>query len=783
MIQRRAFAGLLLVLVTITLPAQTRRRAFTPATDDLTILQTTDLHDHANGAGHVGLDVDPATGTSVLGAYSRIAAYVSYVRSSAGHPVLLVDSGDWTMGTLYDLTLGSSPLALYYINAMHYDAITLGNHEFDYTPAGLAQMLGAAKAKFGFSTPIVASNMDIGGSPDLTPYFGAGKAMQQTYVEQLPNGLKVGFIGLMGEDAAIDAGPSAKPVTFQFLSFNYDVIQGLVDNLRNVQGAQVVIALSHSGTNSSGTTGEDVQLARHVHGINVIASGHTHTPLASAHAVTNGSWTTQIIDAGAFGTNVARLDVRINRAAGVVTPLAFNNVSMTSASLAAVKPGLVPDVATAAVVNATDQQLNASLGPILTQYFADYNAANLGKGIYHPAGSAAQDMLSNDINPVICPNGLGDLAADSVRNVPNSIIAQVPANVPGFDYTPYQLGVVATGVIRGNLQAGVPLTFADIYNVLPLGISPDSTQALPVGYPLISAYADPADVKKICGLQLVGQSNLISSSFYLNLSGVRYSLKSAETYAYFKYATAAAALQITNGKAGTSAAAAQALGAMLSLGSDHGAALLAASAAGNPYATAMVKLNDPNPDAAQTGANLAVVGEVLSTSIFGTNAVAGLVAAKAVAAIDTLSAFSPADATNTGTTTDLTGTTRLRVAVDLYALLLLNAVESQYGLKITAYQAATGATTLSGADYPTLLGNRIDAAPATAGVQELKEWMALLANVGSGLHGTIGPDYASTPNFTDFPTFGAAVRTRDTAYPLAAIGQLVTTSAALQQAP
>ena len=428
-------------------------------------------------------------------------------------------------------------------------------------------------------------------------------------------------------------------------------------------------------------------------------------------------------------------------------------------------------------------QLNASLGPILTQYFADYNAANLGKGIYHPAGSTAQDMLSNDINPVICPNGLGNLAADSVRNIPNSILAQVPANVPGFDYTPYQLGVVATGVIRNNLQAGVPLSFADIYNVLPLGISPDSSQALPVGYPLISAYADPADVKKICALQLVGQSNLISSSFYLNLSGVRYSLKPAETYLYFKYATAASALQITNGKAATSASAAQALTALLAIGSDHGAALLAASGAGNPYATAMVKLNDPNPDAAQTGTNLAVLGDVLSTSIFGTNAVSALIVAKAVAAIDTLSAFAPTDVNNTGTTTDLTGTNRIRVAVDLFALLALNAVEAQYGLKITAYQSATGATTLSGADFPTLLGNRIDASPATAGVQELKEWMALLADVGSVLHGTIGPEYASTPNFTEFPTFGAAVRTRDTAYPLAAIGQLVTTSAALQQAP
>src|ERR1035438_2878277 len=87
----------------------------------ITILQTTDLHDHANGTDHVGLDVNPTTGMSATGAYARISAYVSAVRSSAGHPVVLVDSGDWTMGTLYDLTLSTRPLALAFLDQMAYD--------------------------------------------------------------------------------------------------------------------------------------------------------------------------------------------------------------------------------------------------------------------------------------------------------------------------------------------------------------------------------------------------------------------------------------------------------------------------------------------------------------------------------------------------------------------------------------------------------------------------------------------------------------------------------------
>jgi 5'-nucleotidase/UDP-sugar diphosphatase len=788
------FVLALSLAIPMDLAAQRRRPSKPVGVETITILQTTDLHDHANGAGHVGLDVDPVTATSTTGAYSRIASYIGFVRATAGHPVILVDSGDWTMGTLYDLTLASRPLALYFLTAMKYDAVTLGNHEFDYTPRGLAGMLAAAKSSFNFQTPIVASNMSLGGNTDLAPFYGSGKAIQPAYVETLPNGMKIGFIGLMGEAAAIDA-PASAPVAFTPLSSSYAAIQAMVDDLRNNQGAQIVIALSHSGTDSSGNSGEDVALAGRVHGIDVLASGHTHTPLSTAHAVTNGTWTTQLIDAGAFGTNVARLDLRIQRTAtGTVTGTTFanfNNVSMTDASLAAMRAGLKADPGMTGLVSATDQQLNSTLAPLLLQFFTDFRATSLGKGIYHPVGVAAQDMVPNDINPVLSPNGLGNLAADSVRNVPNALIAQTleavggnPANLPGYDFTPYQLGVVGTGVIRATLPANVPLTFADLYSTLPLGISPDSTQLLPVGYPLISTYLDPADVKKIAALQLVGQSNLVSSSYYLNISGIQYTLNAPAAYTYFKYATAAAVLNIANAKAaGGSAAAGQAVGALFNMGYDQGAGLLALSKAGNRYATAMVTLNDASPDATQSAADLKALAEVGYAAIYGTASVSALVASKAVAAIDTVSGFVPIDIRNTGTATALSATTRVRGAVDLYALLLLNAVEAQYGIKITPYQSATGSTVLSGSNLTAVLANRINATPASPTITELKEWMALLSNVGTVLGGSIGTEYASTPIFTQFPAAGSAVQTRNASYPLSSIGQLVGTLSSLQQAP
>ncbi len=759
----------------------------------ITILQTTDLHHHANGADHVGLDLNPVTAMGITGAYARISAYVSNVRANAGHPVILVDSGDWTMGTLYDLTLGSRPLALSFLELMGYDCIALGNHEFDYSPAGLAQMLKAAQSSFGFHTPIVASNMNLGGSPDLTPFTGAGKLIQTTYVEQLPNGLKIGYIGLMGKGAALSA-PVSAPVTFTDFSANYSAVQSLVNNLRNTQGVQVVIALSHSGTDATGTTGEDVTLAQNVTGIDVIASGHTHTPLSSAHTVTNAGWSTRIVDAGAYGANVSRVDITYHSSTKSTTLDASGNLSMTDATLATLSTSADPSIAS--VVGSADLQLNVALGPYFKQTFSDYDPTNIGKGIYHPVGSSAQNMVSNDLDAVPAPNGLGDLSADAVRSVPNSIIGQTlaavggnPANLPGYDFTPFQAGVVATGVLRNKLLANVPLSFADIYNVMPLGITPDSTQSLPVGYPLVSAYLELADVTKLCALQLIAQTTLASGDYYLNFSGFKYGLKTTgESYTYFKYATAAAVLQLIIQKATIGdASAVQALNALLLLPSDGGQSLLAAYALDNPYAGAVVTLNDVAPSSAQIFANLAVIAQVgtaaLTDSIAGTNTASTLVVSKAIAAIDTVSAFAAADAANTGSTTPLTGSARVRVATDLFGILALGAVQTQFGVSVTVYGQATGSTTLSGANLNGILANRISAVPSSASIQELKAWSALLSYVATELQGSVTSAYASTSVFTQFPSDGAAVQTRNSSYPLPSIGQFIGSMANLEGTP
>jgi 2',3'-cyclic-nucleotide 2'-phosphodiesterase (5'-nucleotidase family) len=786
-----------------------------PVTSDshFTLLQTTDLHDHADGEGPLSAGVP-----GPLGSYARIAAYVNAIRQTAAAdaPVVLVDSGDWTMGSIYDFSIFQKPIATYFLDTLRYDCTTLGNREFDYGSKGLVALLSASRTGFGFATPIVASNLVLNGDPYLTPLFGT--SILPTYVETLGTGLKIGYIGLMGK-AAATASTNAAPVTFTDYGSDYSAIQALVTGLRTTQGCNVVIALSHAGTDpgSGGYTGEDVNLAQHVTGIDVIASGHTHNPFGAdgnaSHPVSNGSWTTQIICAGAYTSNVSRLDLTYHVAADNTTVDAASNLAMTDANLATVPGSETLDPAAEALVAQEDATLNVSLSPLFRQFFSDYSGASLSLGLYHPVGSANQDMVSNVANPVPNPNGLGNLCADALRAVPNGIIASAlmtagwngVANSPslatataalaaqGYDTTPYTAALVPTGVIVDQIKGGAPVTFANAYDVMCLGISPDNTQVTQVGYPLMSAYLTYPDLQKLCGLQLLAQANLAPPAVYPNLSGLSYALDPAGSYTFFKYASAAAMLQATTLKAEAgSTQAAAALAAVAGLASDPTGATYLAALPGNPYLAALTALNDPagTLTQAQTTANLTVLATVNACAQAdagnGTSTLSALLFTQAVAAIGPLSAFAAGDPACEGAAAALALNQRYRVAGDLGTMFLLNEIQNQFGANLTPYAGPTGVANLSQTNLTQALANRINLAGAQPSIQELKPWMALIlfltapaSQGGFFTAGAIPADYLSDASYTDFASCGAAVTIRNGNYPLASIQQLMATLAAL----
>jgi 5'-nucleotidase len=465
-----------------------------PTSYSVTLLQTTDMHSRASGVGPF-LSYSPmSTGgdNTVLGGFARLATKIKEIRAAktaSGSAVLLVDSGDYNMGAVYDFLWNTDPASLKFIQAMHYDLITLGNHEFDYGPAKLATIINASKTASGFNVPIVASNTDFAGATGLVALQTDGSIIP-TFVKTLPSGIKIGFIGLIGQNAAGDA-PNAPPVTFKYNYAGADkaYIQGIVDDLRTTQGANVVIALSHSGVSPGTTpTGDDITLAKNITGIDIIASGHTHKMTPVIIDIPNTATPaniTHIFCAGAYTTNLAQLDFTATKTG--ITDLVLTNYSIDNTILG--------DSAINTMVLAMDTAINTLIAP-------------LGIEIADVEATMGNFTLSGPSSPG--ENGLGNLIADSLRY----------AGTSGSTFT---IGAFATGVIRDNFIPLQSISFADLFAMVPLGITTadDQTNSYP-GYPLLKVYLTGTEIWAMCRFNgIIAISGQYTDDF-MHLSGIQY---------------------------------------------------------------------------------------------------------------------------------------------------------------------------------------------------------------------------------------------------------------------
>src|SRR4051812_7093216 len=295
-------------------------------TQKVLILHTNDLHSYLNGFAPEQ-DYTPLTkgNDATRGGVSRLAAAIASERASAAsahEPVLLLDAGDFMMGTLFELLGTTQAPELTFLQDLGYDATTLGNHEFDWTSAGLAAILSAAGAKGG-KGPIVASNLqfsaDDAGDDALEAVASAG--MIQPKLVKTVGKLKVGFFGLLGSDAAT-VTPQAAPVTFEAIA---DAANRMVTELRETDHVDLVVALSHSGIHADGT-GEDAKLAMDAPGIDLIVSGHTHDSL-SQPAQVGSTW---IVTAGSYGRFLGELSLSVTPAtkAGETATLSIDDYTL-----------------------------------------------------------------------------------------------------------------------------------------------------------------------------------------------------------------------------------------------------------------------------------------------------------------------------------------------------------------------------------------------------------------------------------------------------------------------
>jgi 2',3'-cyclic-nucleotide 2'-phosphodiesterase (5'-nucleotidase family) len=515
----------------------------TDNTVSLTILETSDVHDHAGGYGSAASYSPMVTGNDgvlgVLGGYARLASYISDVKNQKGaNNVLLCDDGDFTMGTVYTMTLGSaSPLSFMFFSIVGYDAITIGNHEVELGPNALYSFINSAKnnTTYPFSTPIVASNMNASGSAAITSLITNGPIVKSMIIEKA--GIKIGILGRMGANAVFDS-PNAAPLTFDSGTPDspaaYAALQAQVDDLRNNQGAQLVVLLSHEGfTNSGGiAVGNDANLAEAVSGIDVILSGHLHinqTALKTLHNTHN----TILVEPGEYGEHIARLDLKVDKTTGKVTSYTSTNPIIDDSI---VGDSWMNYIVGTEVNTALNTALNTAPPSAHSAFYSLFKWAD-------GSGSILDTVAINNapINDTSITSGytvgesvLGNLAADSYRTAINGIWAQAYAGSSGN--VTYANGVMAAatvdpsgrrvdiafvpgGVIRDPLAVeDGTISFADLYNVVPLGADPLDSTAF--GYPLLTTYIKAADIYTVVGIALSYGAINGNSDYYINFAGI-----------------------------------------------------------------------------------------------------------------------------------------------------------------------------------------------------------------------------------------------------------------------
>ena len=242
----------------------------------ITILHTNDFHSHIDPFGN---DVPRNAGE---GGMAKRAALIAKVRSESEH-VLLFDAGDIFQGTPY-FNYFKAKLDFELMTMMGYDAVTIGNHEFDNGLEGILSQLKYA----GF--PFINSNYDFSDT------ILAGKTIPYKIFRR--GGVKIGVYGL-----GVDLKGLVDPKNYGNTRYN-DPLQTALKMekmLKEEHNTDMIICLSHLGYDYKDNTISDKILAAQTFNTDLIIGGHTHTFLKTPDKIMNKSGREVLVNQVGFG--------------------------------------------------------------------------------------------------------------------------------------------------------------------------------------------------------------------------------------------------------------------------------------------------------------------------------------------------------------------------------------------------------------------------------------------------------------------------------------------------
>lgn len=399
----------------------------------LRIIHTNDLHARA------------LENRTELG-YARIATLIKQLKADNPN-TLVVDAGDTFHGLPFaNLERGSSIAKL--MNAVGYDYMTVGNHDFNY---GMARLLELEKE---INFPILAANV-----------YKDGKRQFKAYEIRNVGGIRVGIFGLASPETSYKTDPKG----IKGITFTDPVAEArkVVAEIKN--RVDMIVLISHIGLDESSDP-TSLKLAAMVEGIDVILDGHSHTSLETV--IARKTTHTLIAQAGDYGKALGVVDVVVSTNRTVVSKGAR---SLTVAN----SPGLVADPEIKAIGSA----IVAAQAPMLAE----------------KVGSTSVLLLGVRENVRTSRTNLGTLIANSMLDISGADIAimnggGIRESIPAGD-------ILKENIFRvlpfGNYAQTIEVTGADIKAALENGVgklpAPDGR------YPHIAGATFSVDATKPAG--------------------------------------------------------------------------------------------------------------------------------------------------------------------------------------------------------------------------------------------------------------------------------------------
>lgn len=404
----------------------------------LTILHINDLHSRIEPItkydGTCGAEDDAAG--ECFGGVARIKTYLDQRQRALrtdGENVITLDAGDQFQGSLFYSTY-KGKAAAEFMNQMGFDAMAVGNHEFDDGPQALADFIDLVEF------PVISGNTSTYSEPLL-------KKRIDRYTILNIGGRKIGVVSVLATDTVETSSPGPNIAFSDEIRYLNSVVPEVED-----AGADIIIALTHVGLN------KDIEIAKAVPGIDVIVGGHSHTYLSASDPKRKGSYPTwvsneksgalvPVVQAYAYSKYVGELTVEFDD---------NGNLLFAEGDTALMDASVTPNAEMAARV--------AELGAPIE----DLKKTHLG------SATGDIDGDRNNCRAGECTMGVlvAEAMLDRVKDQGVSIAIQngggVRASIPAGDVT---MGDVLTVLPFQNTIATFQLTGAGVIKALENGVS------------------------------------------------------------------------------------------------------------------------------------------------------------------------------------------------------------------------------------------------------------------------------------------------------------------------